>query len=140
MRTGGGRGAPLGSFGVHAITAALLLSAGLLLWPAPAAANAPAPWWACKGRQVGQTCDPYGGGSGICEQLPNCEDHEEAADVDSCVVCRRTSAASCLGCATAPPGDGAGGLLLLVTGAGGLLGALLVTAPRRRRGARPAAR
>lgn len=65
------------------------LLAVLLLAPSIASANAPAPWWACDKRIENDTCDPYGGGSGLCTLQPDCTD-DPSTEINECLYCEAT--------------------------------------------------
>ena len=100
---------------------ALLALLASILVPAAALANSPAPWWACEGKTVGDDCDPYGGGNGICEARTDCQNDPET-EVDECLRC------------DALPGDSEGGGCATVSvssGALGVLGSILAALLRR---------
>jgi len=67
----------------------LLLLVGLL-----SLANAPAPWWACNGKSVGDSCEPYDYAPsclhddprGVCQLRKPCTDNPETA-VNECLDC-----------------------------------------------------
>jgi MYXO-CTERM domain-containing protein len=80
----------------------------LVLFPLAGLANSPAPWWACEGRVVGDSCDPYGGGDGVCELDAECED-DEGTEVNECLWCDELPGEG--GCATAGASAGALGLV-----------------------------
>lgn len=93
----------------------------LLLSAASAHANAPAPWFACEGKAVGDACDRYGWTNGTCVSETGCTDNPATA-VDECLICL----AKGNGCSVV---SGPGALV----GSGGLL-VLAAFAMRRRRG------
>ncbi len=74
------------------LTAMLLL---LLLVLLTTVANAPAPYWACAGREEGDRCEPYGAPSGCfdsaddgtCRQVSTCTDDPTTAE-NECLYCQ----------------------------------------------------
>ena len=73
----------------------LLLVLLLALLTVSTVANAPAPWWACEGKAVGDPCENYGGGGGcgltshdsVCQLQESCTDDPDTA-VNECLYCR----------------------------------------------------
>ncbi|MCA9521879.1 MAG: hypothetical protein KC609_12935 [Myxococcales bacterium] len=64
------------------------------LGPASVFANAPAPWWACDGKQVGEKCGDGTYYDGYCVLAPSCTDDTNTA-VNECLQCT----------GSAPPAD-----------------------------------
>ncbi len=86
----------------------MCVAAMLILLPMVGLANSPAPYWACEGKAVGDDCDPYGGGKGVCELDATCEDDPDT-EIDECLYCDKLPGSG--GCSTAGASAGALGLL-----------------------------
>ena len=63
----------------------LIALALMLLTPSVVAANAPAPWWACDGKKVGDACSQAPYYSGYCELQPNCTPSGDTPN--ECLTC-----------------------------------------------------